>query len=331
MKYLVTGATGFVGPYLIRRLLSSGQTCRCVVRSLDKARDHLGSEVEAIEIVEADITKPETLYGMCDGIDTVIHMATLGHMNHFKVPPEMFDKVNVNGSVNVAKEALRARVPRFIHCSSVAAMGICEDAPATEESFCKPHHPYGLSKLRAEQEIQRLVKEARLPATIVRFSMIYGPGDYRDVLRLVRLAKRGLIPRIGQRPKLTPLIHVEDAVEGLLLAAERGRTGEVYLITNEESEPFDHLMEIIRASLGSWAFSVYIPEWAALFAASLTEKAFLALGKSPPVARKNIESTLADRVFSVEKAKRELGFAPTINVESGLKETVQWYLHKGWV
>jgi dihydroflavonol-4-reductase len=331
VKYLVTGATGFVGPYLIRRLLSSGQACRCVVRSVGKARDHLGSEVEAIEIVEGDITKQETLYGMCDGIDTVIHMATLGHMSHHKVPSEMFDKVNVDGAVNVAKEALRARVPRFIHCSSVAAMGICDDVPATEESHCKPHHPYGLSKLRAELEIQRLVREAGLPAVIVRFSMVYGPGDHRDVLRLVRLAKRGLIPRIGKRTKLTPLIHVEDAVKGLLLAAERGRTGEVYLITNEKSEPFDHLMGIIREAIGSRAYSVYIPEWAALFAASVTEKVFLALGKSPPVTRKNIESTLADRAFSVEKAKRELGFETEINVENGLKRTVHWYLQMGWV
>jgi dihydroflavonol-4-reductase len=332
VKYLVTGAAGFVGPYLIRRLLSSGQGCRCIVRSRGKAKESLVSqEAGPVEIVEADITKPETLYGMCDGIDTVIHMATLGHMSHHKVPSEMFDKVNVDGSVNVAKEALRARVPRFIHCSSVAAMGICEDVPATEESFCKPHHPYGLSKLRADQEIQRLVNEAGLPAVIVRFSMVYGPGDHRDVLRLVRLAKKGLIPRIGKRTKLTPLIHVEDAVKGLLLAAERGRTGEVYLITNEASEPFDHLVGIIREALGSRVFSVYIPEWAALLAASLIEKAFLALGKSPPVTRKNIESTLADRVFSVEKAKRELGFEPATDVEMGLKETVSWYIRNGWL
>jgi dihydroflavonol-4-reductase len=331
MKYLVTGATGFVGPYLIRRLLSAGIACRCVVRSRVKAKASIGSQTAALEIVEADITRPETLHGICDGIHTVIHMATLGHMNHYKIRSEVFDKVNVGGSVNVAKESLRVKVPRFIHCSSVAAMGICEDVPATEESLCKPHHPYGLSKLRAEQQIQRLVREAGLPATIVRFSMIYGPGDHRDVLRLVRLVKRGFIPRIGKRPKLTPLIHVEDAVKGLLLAAEMGREGEVYLVTNEKSEPFDHLMGLIRSSLGSRTLSVYIPEWGALLAASLVEKAFLALGKSPPVTRKNIESTLADRVFSVEKAKKELGFEPAINVESGLQETVDWYLQKGWV
>jgi dihydroflavonol-4-reductase len=331
VKYLVTGATGFVGPYLIRRLLSSGQACRCVVRSGGKAKGSLGSQASEIEVVEADITRPESLHGTCDGIDTVIHMATLGHMNHYKVPSEMFDKVNVDGTVNVAKEALRARVPRFIHCSSVAAMGICENVPATEESLCSPHHPYGQSKLRAEQEIQRLIKEAGLPATIVRFSMVYGPGDSRDVLRLVRLAKRGVIPRIGNRPKLTPLIHVEDAVKGLLLAADRGRKGEVYLITNENSEPFDHLMGLISASLGSRTFSIHIPEWVALLASSLTEKAFLALGKSPPVTRKNIESTLADRVFSVEKAKRELGFETEIDVENGFKDTVHWYLQKGWI
>jgi dihydroflavonol-4-reductase len=331
VRYLVTGATGFVGPYLIRGLISSGQDCRCVVRFLDKAKECLGSQASAIEIVEADITKPESLHGICDGIDTVIHMATLGHMNHYKVPSEMFDKVNVGGTLNVAKEARSARVRRFVHCSSVAAMGICDDVPATEKSLCSPHHPYGQSKLKAEQEIERLVRDEGLPATIVRFSMIYGPGDHRDMLKLVRLARRGLIPKIGKRPKLTPLIHVKDAVKGLLLAAERGLIGEVYLITNEQSEPFDRLMAIIKASLGSRALSIPIPEWAALLAASITEKAFLGLGKSPPATRKNIESTLADRVFSVEKARRELGFETEIDVESGLKDTVHWYLQKGWI
>ncbi len=74
-----------------------------------------------------------------------------------------------------------------------------------------------------------------------------------------------------------------------------------------------------------------VPEWAALAAASIIEKTFTALGKSPPVTRKNIESTLADRVFSVEKAQRELGFNPRVNPEEGLTETVVWYRRKGWV
>jgi nucleoside-diphosphate-sugar epimerase len=283
------------------------------------------------EIIKGDITKPETLSGIADGMDCVLHMATLGHMSNFTVTEPMFDKINVQGTVNMMKEASRGRVKRVVHCSTVAAMGICSELTATEGSECNPHHPYGRSKLRAEKEVMRMVYENGLPASIIRFSMVYGPGDRRDILKLTRMAKKGLFPRVGNKPKLTPLIHVEDAVRGLLLASEKGRPGEVYLITNRESEPFDKIRKIIQDALGVSRPSLYVPEWAALTMALLSEKTFSFIGKAPPLTRKNIESTLADRVFSIEKAKRELGFDPQVEPEEGLRDTVLWYKKNGWI
>ena len=137
--------------------------------------------------------------------------------------------------------------------------------------------------------------------------MVYGPGDARDILKLTRMAKKGLFPKVGNRPKLTPLIHVDDAVKGLLLAAEKGRIGEIYLITNRDSLPFDEIRKILQKALGVKRLPLYVPEWAALAMASVAENVFPLLGKIPPVSRKNIESTLADRVFSIEKARGRLG------------------------
>jgi nucleoside-diphosphate-sugar epimerase len=229
------------------------------------------------------------------------------------------------------QEALRAGVKKIVHCSTVAAMGICPDIPATEESECRPHHSYGRSKRKAEETVLEMVAESGLPATIIRFSMVYGPGDPRDILKLTRLAKKNLFPKIGNRLKLTPLIHSEDAVQGILLAAEKGRTGEIYLITNPESIPFDRIRTIIEKGLGVSRLPIYIPEWMALSLASACETIFSLIGKTPPVSKKNIESTLADRVFSIAKAQRELGFQPTIDPENGLRETVIWYKHNRWV
>jgi dihydroflavonol-4-reductase len=161
--------------------------------------------------------------------------------------------------------------------------------------------------------------------------MVYGPGDPRDILKLTRMAKKGIFPKIGNKPKLTPLIHVKDAVEGLLLAAEKGRAGEIYLITNNQSEPFDRIREIIRDTLGIKWPTFYVPESAALTLASLVEKMYTIFGKSPPVTRKNIESTLADRVFSTEKARKELGFKPAVDPVEGLRETILWYKENGWI
>jgi nucleoside-diphosphate-sugar epimerase len=258
-------------------------------------------------------------------------MATLGHMSNFTVTESMFEAINVQGTQNIMAEALRAGVQRVVHCSTVAAMGICPDVPATEESSCNPHHSYGRSKLKAEQKVLGLIAEKALPAVIIRFSMVYGSGDARDILKLTRLTKKGLFPKIGNKPKLTPLVHVDDAVRGLLLAAEKGRIGEVYLLTNPESLPFDNIRKILQQALAIKRFPLYVPEWAALTVASLSEKIFPAIGKIPPVSRKNIESTLADRVFSTEKAKKEIDFIPQVNPEIGLRETVEWYKKQGWV
>jgi nucleoside-diphosphate-sugar epimerase len=328
VKYLITGATGFIGPYLVRRLTALGHTCRCLVRS-----DSNTTALKALdaEFVVGDVTDVKTLGHLAKDMDFLVHMATLGHMSNHIASESRFNVVNVQGTVNAMKEALTAGVRKIIHCSTVAAMGICREIPATEESVCHPHHPYGRSKLRAEQEVLRMVKEEGLPAVIIRFSMVYGPGDRRDILRLTRMAKKGLFPKVGKRPKLTPLIHAEDAVSGILAAIEKGQIGEIYLVTNRQSEPFDKIRNVIIAALGVRRMTLYVPEWAALALASITEKAFSLLGKLPPVSRKNIESTLADRVFSIDKAIKELGFTPQIDPDIGLKETVDWYQKKGWI
>lgn len=328
MRYLITGATGFVGPYLVRELVSRGHECLCLVRSVVKAKSMLQT---GVNLVEGDVTEKDSLKGIASGMDGVFHLATLGHMHNFEAPPSVFEDVNVRGMINVMNEALLAGVKKVVHCSSVAAMGICKAIPADEDSECVPHHAYGKSKLHAEQEVHRLVAEKKLPAVIARFSMVYGPGDPRDILRLARLAKKKMIPRIGNASKLTPLIHVEDAVRGLLLAMEKGRIGETYLITNTKSEPFDNIIRIIQEALGVDAVAVVVPEWAALLAASIMEFIWGLMGKTPPVTRKNIESTLADRVFSIEKARRELGFEPKVDFEKGLRETIRWYMENGWI
>jgi len=318
-----------MGPCLVHKLQSLGHYTRCLVRSTSNKKEEL--EKLGAELITADITRAETLQGTADNIDVVLHLATLGHMNNFVAGEKMFEEVNVQGTRNMMEEAIRARVNRFVYCSSVAAMGIPSEVPATEKTVCNPHHAYGRSKLKAEQNVLKQNDDKKLHTVIIRFSMVYGQGDKRDMLKLTRLAQKGLFPKIGHRPKLTPLIHVKDAVQGLLLAAAKGRPGEIYLITNQQSEPFDQLRKIIQDALGIRRIPLYIPEWGALAAAIVLEKLFSFLGKVPPVSRKNIESTLADRIFSIEKAQKELNFAPQIDPEQGLKETVLWYKKKGWV
>ncbi len=174
-----------------------------------------------------------------------------------------------------------------------------------------------------------MVHTDHLPASIIRFSMVYGPGDWRDMLKLVRLYKKGLYPKVGNRPKLTPLIHVRDAVAGLILAYEKARIGQVYFLTNESPEKFDDIRQYIARGLGMKRPVLYVPEWMALAGASLIETVCRFAGKVPPVTRNNIRSTLADRVFSMEKSVSDLGFATRIPADQGIIDTVKWYRQQG--
>jgi len=252
-------------------------------------------------------------------------------MSNFTVTENMFYEINVQGTINIMCEALRAGVKRIVHCSSTAAMGICDDIPTTENTICKPHHPYGRSKLDTEKAILSMVSKNNLPAVIIRFSQVYGPGEPRDMLKIARLKNKGLLPKIGNKTKLTPIIHIDDAIEGLLLASQKGRIGEIYLITNTEPEPFDRIASIMQDALESSKPTIFIPEWAALGFASVLEKIYPFFGKHPPVSRKNIESTLADRVFSIEKAKRDLDFKPVVDPVIGIKEMILWYSKRQWL
>jgi nucleoside-diphosphate-sugar epimerase len=329
MKFLVTGATGFIGPYLVKELTGQGHFCRCLVRDIEKAAPILPEN--HVEYVQADIRETHQLTGIADGMDGVFHLATMGHAYNYNVPDQDFFDINVQGTENIAREALASNVTRFVHCSSVAAMGVCKEVPADENTVCRPAHPYGISKLAAEKKIMELIQTQNLPASIVRFSMVYGPGDWRDMLKLVRLYKKGLYPKVGNRPKLTPLIHVTDAVNGLIQAYEKGRIGQLYFLTNETPEKFDDIRQYIAKGLNMKRPVLYVPEWMALTGASVIETLFKMIGKVPPVTRNNIRSTLADRVFSVEKSIKDLGFATHIPAEQGIIETVKWYKEKGWV
>ena len=144
MNYLITGATGFVGPHLIKKLTSEGHVCKCLVR---EGSENNIPELDGVQIITGDITKLETFTGIAENIDCLLHLATLGHMSNFTVTEDMFYAINVHGTINIMNEALRAGVPKIVHCSTVAAMGICDEIPSTEKTKCNPHHPYGRSKL----------------------------------------------------------------------------------------------------------------------------------------------------------------------------------------
>ena len=325
MNILITGATGFIGRHLVKTLITNGHNCRCLVRNIGTA-EKLFENPGNIEFVTGDIIKPESLIGMAKNIDIVFHLAARGHVtattkNAYK---EFFD-INVNGTENVIEECLNENVSKFFHFSSTAAVGLIPDKVVDESTPPQPTTPYQKSKFESETLAMDYFKKKEFPAIILRPCMVYGIGGLGEFYKFTKLIKKGLMPIVGKREKLTPIVHVGDVVAACIKSLSAAKAGETYHICGLKSYPFDTILELINKALQKEKPLPIIPESLVFISVSILE-AFSKILNRPPVAtRQNIKSTIANRIFSIEKAKRELGYQASVNLETGINDTISWY------
>lgn len=331
MRVFVTGATGFVGGHLAPALLSRGYEVTCLARSQEKA-DRLKVKWPGVDAVIGDITDAESLKQIApEDYDYVIHLAAMGHVASTSEEDYIkFTSINEGGTKNLIEVFRRnPYLKRFVHISSSAAMGFNPSIPVlNEETPPNPVTPYQKSKRNSEMISIQAGKDG-VPTVIVRPCMIYGPGGYGEFYKFASLMSKGLFPKVGLGKNLTPLVHVEDVVSGLICAMEKGRPGEIYIIASETSIEMDQLRRCIVKSLGVKKPYIYVPGWMALAGAKVLEKLCAALKKEPIVSSQNIRSTIADRTFDITKAKNELGYSPRVSFEAGIQETIDWYRQQG--
>lgn len=324
MNILVTGATGFMGSYLVPKLIENGYNVRLLVRDKTKAEKLFGKKCE---IFVGDIENENTIKGCCNDIDIVYHMAAL--MGHDLPSPEAFEKfrkVNVNGVANIINEALGSHVKKFIHISSTAALGLQETiAYVDENTECKPYTPYQVTKREGELCVLDAVKNKGLPAIIIRPSMVYGPGFKGDFLTLAKVCKTGWFPKIGRGGNLSPALYITDLAEALVKFIDRGTFGEIYLLSSKDSYTLEETAKIIAKSLKIKIKFVYVPRWMAVEGASLLELICKIFKKKPPVTKRNIQSVSSDRIVNISKMIETTGFEPKIPLSVGLPMTIKFF------
>lgn len=329
MRALVTGGTGFIGQHLLRRLCAEGVSCRALAR----ASSDLSPLADLpIQWVRGDVTDVESLSGIAAGVDVVYHLAASGHVT--ALSPEAYARfraVNVEGTRNLLQACLAEGAPRFLHFSSTAAMGLIRRPTIDERVPCQPATPYQRSKYEGEQAALAAWREHGLPVVVLRPCMVYGPGGKGEFLRFCRWMARGVFPRVGRGPTLTPLVHVRDVVQAAILAAGRGVPGEVYLVAAERSYEMAYIREWVLRTLGLRRPYPYLPLWLALAGALGVELLARVTGRTPPVTRRNIASTVANRVFDISKARAQLGYRPQVTLEEGIAETVAWFRAEGYL
>ncbi|MEP6573560.1 MAG: NAD-dependent epimerase/dehydratase family protein [Gemmatimonadota bacterium] len=316
----LTGSSGFVGGHLRRALLDGGMQVRSLVR-----RPAAGES----EISVGDFQDRGLLSQALAGVETVVHLAARVHVMTETSPDAAaeYRDVNVTLTRSLLAAAGAAGVRHFVFASSVKVMGETNEAPWTEESPAAPADPYGISKLEAERLIQREARRFGMRATILRFPLVYGPGNRGNMLRLFRLVERGLpLPfgSVGNRRSLAYVGNVVAAFEAVLAAPLTGQ--EIFFVSDGEDLSTPELLRLIGRGLGRSVHLVSIPP---ALLVSLAAAGDRILGSRPaPRLAPAVERLVRSLRVDSSKLTRLSGHRPPWTPSEGLAETGRWYLEQ---
>jgi dihydroflavonol-4-reductase len=323
-KVLVTGATGFTGGALARRLASHNAPVRALVRKSARVAPLVDL---GIEIVHGDLRDPASLRQAMCGVDVVYHIAAIYRQQG--VEPELFNDVNATGVKHLLDAAIAAGVSRFVHCSTVGVHGHVKQPPADEDAPFAPGDVYQESKLEGERIAARYMAEGRLPITIFRPAPIYGPGDLR-FLKLFRGIKRGRFPMIGNCQAFYHLVYIDDLLDGILRCGTAEQAiGEIFILAGPEYMTLNELMRIVAEEIGVRPPWLRIPLTPVYAAAAVCEAVCRPLRLEPPLHRRRVGFFTNSRAFDIAKAHRQLDYAPRVSVREGVARTGAWYAAQG--
>jgi nucleoside-diphosphate-sugar epimerase len=309
----VTGASGFIGGALTRRLVAAGGTVRALAR-----RDRAARAVKAhgAEPVKGDLDDVGAMRDGAAGSDVFFHCAAhLGEWGN----PEDFERVNVAGTGNAVRAANEVGTPRFVHVGTEAALldgvplvNVDESAPLRTGSKAL----YSRTKALAEQEARQA------GGIVIRPRMVWGPGDTTILPAIADAIRRGRFAWIGDGRHRTSTTHVDNVVEGLLLGAQKGEQGEAYFVTDGEPQVFRDFITRLLATQGIEAPERTIPTGVAAAVASAGETAWriLPLPGRPPLTRLAFWLASQECTIDIARARRDLGYSPVISVDQGLEE-----------
>jgi nucleoside-diphosphate-sugar epimerase len=309
----VTGASGFIGGALTRRLVTEGWTVRALARSEKSAkavREH------GATAVKGDLDDVQSMRDGMAGADVVFHCAAhLGEWGN----PEDFERVNVTGTGNAIRAAKDTGTPRFVHVGTEAALmngrplvGVDETAPLQTGSKAL----YPRTKALAEKEARQA------GAVVIRPRLVWGPGDTTILPALTDAVRRKRFAWIGGGRHRTSTTHVDNVVEGLLLGAQKGEPGEAYFVTDGEPQVFREFITRLLATQGIEVPDRSVPRAIPGALATVGEAAWrvLPLPGRPPVTRLAFWLASQECTIDIARARRDLGYSPVTSVDQGMEE-----------
>jgi dihydroflavonol-4-reductase len=327
MTTLVTGATGFVGSHVARKLVDAGHSVRVLVRSSSNLQPLEGLPVER---VEGDLRDPESLERAMNGVRRLFHVAA-DYRLWTRTPEELY-KSNVEGTRSLFQAAGRADVERVVYTSTVATIAVPSHGERlpneeTHASIDEMIGHYKRSKFLAEREAIEFAA-AGLPVVIVNPTAPVGPGDWKPTPtgRIIVDFLNGKMPAYVDTG--LNLVAVEDVAAGHLLAAERGRIGERYIL-GARNMTLKQILGILAAITGRSAPRIRLPHAVALAAGYADEWFSRLTGREPQIPVEGVKMSRHRMFVESDKAERELGFIPG-PVEAALERAVRWYEERGY-
>ncbi len=321
MKILVTGGTGFTGSHLVRYLLQRGHQ----VVALDHQEGLLPDELKRLgaELVIGSVTDPELLRRTVRGCDAVYHLAAA--FRRVNLPKKVYFETNATAMRSLLTICREEGVRKVIYCSTQGVHGNIRNPPGDENSPIAPEDYYQYTKYKGEEIAQEFIAQG-MDITILRPTALYGPGDPGRFRMLFRQVKRGWFPYFGAGKALYHPVYVENFCEAFELARETPASkGQTYLIADEQYFPICEIVAKIAAVMGVQARSVHLPFWPMYALAVAVEFLFKPLPWDPPIFPRRVDWYRQNRAFTIEKARRELGYRPKIALDDGLKLTYAWY------
>ena len=318
MRSFVTGGSGFVGRELIRALVERGHQVRALARS---AKSDAVVRAAGAEPVSGDLDSVDAMRAGMAGCDFVFHSAA--HTEEWDTD-EAFARVNVAGTDNTLSAARAAGVKRFILISSEAVLGDGSPIVGADETRPLPARPlrgYPATKGVSERSVLA-ANGLDIETVIVRPRYIWGRGDTSNLVKFIQGLESGRLMWISQGRYLTSTCHVANVCEGAILAAERGKPGEIYFLTDGKPVEFRWFLTRVLESQRRTAPTKSVPRWVASGVAAASETVWRALKlKGTPAATRVAIALMGQEVtVSDAKARRELGYQPKVSVDEGLAE-----------
>lgn len=326
MRITVTGGAGFVGTHLIRKLLSDGHE----VTSLDLNDSPVDAELRAkgARMLKGSVTDRSAVDAAVSGAEVVHHQASAFRDIH--APDEFYDDVDVNGTRTVLESARAAGARRVVVASTQGVHGILEQVPGNEDSPIAPRDHYCVAKVDAERVCEEFIALG-MDVVIVRPTSIYGPGDTHGWLTLFRMIRKGRFVMIGDGQTWNHPVYVDNLVQLLMLVADsphaRGRT---YIAADAEPVTLNELVDAVADTLGVRVRVFRFPFYKIAYGvATVVETAARPLKVEPMIFRRRLSWFRTNRNFSIDRARKELGYEPAVPLSDGLARTAEWYREQG--